>query len=59
MNDSDTSKQSKKPLTRIKNYYWLLMYKLFKKRKPIPKELLDFDEIHTISDTVKKELENE
>lgn len=38
------------------NYYWLIMYKLFKKRRPIPKELLDFDEIHSISDVAKDEL---
>ena len=39
------------------NYYWWLMYKLFKKRRPIPKNLLDFDEIHTISDVVKEEFQ--
>ncbi len=36
--------------------YWYLMYKLFKKRRPIPKELLEFDEIHIISDVAKDEL---
>lgn len=38
------------------NIYWLLMYKLFKKRRPIPKDLLDFDDIHTILDVAKEEL---
>ena len=37
--------------------YWWLMYKLFKKRRPIPKDLLDFDEIYRISDVAKEELE--
>ena len=28
------------------NIFWYVMYKLFKKRRPIPKELLDFDEVY-------------
>ena len=32
------------------------MYKLFKKRRPIPKDLFDFDEIINISDVAKDEL---
>lgn len=43
-------------MSKIIDYYWLVMYRLFKKRRPIPKDLLDFDEIHAISDTVKEEL---
>jgi len=39
------------------NLYWRIMYNLFKKRRPIPKDLLDFDEVYRISDVVKKELE--
>jgi len=32
------------------------MYKIFKKRRPIPEDLFDFDEIYTISDVAKEEL---
>jgi len=38
------------------NVYWWLMYKLFKKRRPIPKDFFDFDEIYAISDVAKDEL---
>lgn len=38
------------------NIYWWFMYKIFKVRRPIPKDMLDFDETYYISDAVKKEL---
>ena len=41
---------------RNKDPFWYFMYKFFKIRRPMPKDLLDFDEIHSISDVAKKEL---
>lgn len=44
-------------MSKIIDYYWLIMYRLFKKRRPIPKDIMDFEEVYAISETVKKELE--
>lgn len=40
------------------NYFWLFMYKVFKIRRPPPKDLFSgFDEIYGMSDVAKRELE--
>jgi len=38
------------------NYFWLIMYRLFKIRRPMPKDLFDFNEVYAISETAKKDL---
>lgn len=35
-----------------RNLFWSFMYKVFKIRRPIPKDLLDFDEIYSVSDVI-------
>lgn len=42
---------------RNKDPFWYFMYKFFKIRKPMPKDLFDFDETYAISDVAKGELE--
>ena len=37
--------------------FWLFMYRVFKIRRPIPKDFMDFDEIKFMSDVAKKQLE--
>lgn len=38
------------------NIYWWVMYKVFKKRRPIPDDFFDFDVLMEISDVAKEEL---
>lgn len=38
------------------NPYWWFMYKVFKIRRPLPKDFMDFDEVIFISDEAKKGL---
>ena len=41
---------------RGKDPFWWFMYSVFKIRRPMPKDGLDFDEVYSISDIAKKEL---
>ncbi|UVF62306.1 hypothetical protein [Nitrososphaeria virus YSH_462411] len=42
--------------TYLYNFFWISIMLKLNIRPPIPKELLDFDDIHTISETAKEEL---